>query len=195
MSIKLDVENTLRWKWVQQHGQAVSYWCHLCRCGCSCHSSSNESQKKQSNGRVIRWSDGSMSLQLGKELFDVTTNLDSAIPLQRSSSQQTLASSQASQPAITRAQGLTYLVAQHKRAEILQAEAVITGTLTLRPTGMQSETHRKLVRAVGQKHNKVESPNGQNSQQESAKETTRIRFVREEEVIFSVDSEGGCVFG
>jgi RNA polymerase-associated protein LEO1 len=54
-----------------------------------------------------------------------------------------------------RSHGLTYLVAQHKRAEVLQAEKVITGHLTLRPTGMQSETHRKLVRAVGQKHNKV----------------------------------------
>lgn len=54
-----------------------------------------------------------------------------------------------------RSHGLTYLVAQHKRAEVLQAEKLITGHLTLRPTGMQSETHRKLVRAVGQKHNKV----------------------------------------
>ena len=46
-------------------------------------------------------------------------------------------------------------MAQHKRAQLLQAEAVITGYMTLRPTGMQSETHRMLVRAVGQKHNKV----------------------------------------
>lgn len=53
------------------------------------------------------------------------------------------------------AQGLTYLVAQHKRAEILQSEALITGYMQLRPTGMQSETHRMLVRAVGQKHSKV----------------------------------------
>lgn len=46
-------------------------------------------------------------------------------------------------------------MAQHKRAQVLQAEALITGYMTLRPTGMQSETHRMLVRAVGQKHNKV----------------------------------------
>jgi RNA polymerase-associated protein LEO1 len=55
----------------------------------------------------------------------------------------------------TKNQGLTYLVAQHKRAEILQSEALITGYMQLRPTGMQSETHRMLVRAVGQKHSKV----------------------------------------
>lgn len=52
-------------------------------------------------------------------------------------------------------QGLTYLVAQHKRAEILQSESLITGYMQLRPAGMQSETHRMLVRAVGQKHSKV----------------------------------------
>lgn len=38
---------------------------------------------------------------------------------------------------------------------MLQAEALITGYMTLRPTGMQSETHRMLVKAVGQKHNKI----------------------------------------
>ena len=52
-------------------------------------------------------------------------------------------------------QGLSYLVAQHHTSTILQIEAPITGFLSLRPTGMHSETHRKLVRAVGQKHNKV----------------------------------------
>ena len=46
-------------------------------------------------------------------------------------------------------------MAQHKRAGILQCEALITGYMSLRPTGMQSETHRMLVRAVGQKHHKV----------------------------------------
>jgi RNA polymerase-associated protein LEO1 len=54
-----------------------------------------------------------------------------------------------------KSQGLTYLVAQHKRSQVLQAEAVITGYMQLRPAGMHSETHRMLVRAVGQKHSKV----------------------------------------
>lgn len=72
-----------------------------------------------------------------------------------SQSQQTSTQPQ-SQTGVTGAnRGLTYLVAQHKRAGILQAEAPITGTMSLRPTGMQSETHRMLVRAVGQKHSKV----------------------------------------
>ena len=95
-----------------------------------------------------------MSLQLGKELFDITQTIDTS----GSVSRQSVGGSQSSQPAPTplaKPQGLTYLVAQHKRAEILQCEAVITGYMSLRPIGMQSETHRMLVRAVGQKHVKV----------------------------------------
>jgi RNA polymerase-associated protein LEO1 len=60
-----------------------------------------------------------------------------------------------SQVSPSKSQGLTYLVAQHKHSQVLQAEAVITGHMTIQPTGMQSDTHRMLVRAVGQKHNKV----------------------------------------
>lgn len=106
-----------------------------------------------------------MSLQLGRELFDINQNIDRSALTQRSAlgggmSSQSQSQSQSqpetgpSAPRI-RGAGLTYLVAQHKRAEVLQAEKVITGHLTLRPTGMQSETHRKLVRAVGQKHSRV----------------------------------------
>ncbi|PCH37556.1 Leo1-domain-containing protein [Wolfiporia cocos MD-104 SS10] len=135
MSIKLKVENTVRWRWVKdEHGQ----------------------DKRQSNSRIVRWSDGTLSLQLGKELFDITQTIDrsGAVPRQAFGP----SSSQTPTPtpsAPAKSQGLTYLVAQHKRAEILQCEALITGHMSLRPTGMQSETHRMLVRAVGQKHTKV----------------------------------------
>lgn len=142
MSIKLKVENTVRWRWTKDElGQ----------------------DKRQSNSRVIRWSDGSLSLRLGKELFDITKTVDTSGGIVRQSLGGTQPSQASqSQPAASqnilsnsRSQGLTYLVAQHKRSEVLQAEAVVTGYMTLRPTGMQSETHRMLVRAVGQKHNKV----------------------------------------
>ncbi|KAG1746701.1 Leo1-like protein-domain-containing protein [Suillus paluster] len=142
MSIKLKVENTVRWRWTKdEFGQ----------------------DKRQSNSRVIRWSDGSLSLRLGKELFDITKTVDTSGGVVRQSlggtqpsqaSQSQPAASQNMLPS-SRSQGLTYLVAQHKRSEVLQAETVVTGYMTLRPTGMQSETHRMLVRAVGQKHNKV----------------------------------------
>jgi RNA polymerase-associated protein LEO1 len=113
-----------------------------------------------------------MSLQLGKELFDVSVNIDNSASVPRAGAQQGAMPSQShSQTSSTPAkpgqdpshfpiepfpsQGLSYLVAQHKSSTILQVEAPITGFLSLRPTGMQSETHRKLVRAVGQKHNKI----------------------------------------
>jgi RNA polymerase-associated protein LEO1 len=113
-------------------------------------------QRRQSNGRIIRWSDGTLSLKLGKELFDINQSIDASAGVPRQ-----FIGSQASQPTqsqpdgASKSEGLTYLVAQHKRSQVLQAEAVITGQMSLRPTGMQSETHRMLVRAVGQKHTKV----------------------------------------
>ncbi|KIL00749.1 hypothetical protein PAXRUDRAFT_821332 [Paxillus rubicundulus Ve08.2h10] len=135
MTIKLKVENTVRWRWTKdEFGQ----------------------DKRQSNSRIIRWSDGTMSLLLGKELFDINQTIDTSGGIMRQSigGSQTPAASQ-QPPSNVKSQGLTYLVAQHKRSEVLQAEAVITGYMTLRPTGMQSETHRMLVRAVGQKHSKI----------------------------------------
>jgi len=108
----------------------------------------------------VRWSDGTLSLRLGKEFFDITQSIDSSGRISRSTlggsqptSQSSLVTS-ATGPG-SKSEGLTYLVAQHKRSQILQAEALITGYMTLRPTGMQSETHRMLVKAVGQRHNKV----------------------------------------
>ncbi|KII85836.1 hypothetical protein PLICRDRAFT_31416 [Plicaturopsis crispa FD-325 SS-3] len=141
--IKLKVENTVRWRWVKDKSGR---------------------DQKQSNSRVIRWSDGSLSLRLGKELFDINQSIDTSGGIARqsfggsqSSQSQVLSSQPPPTPATpgNKSQGLTYLVAQHKRAQVLQSEALVTGFMSLRPTGMQSETHRMLVRAVGQKHNKV----------------------------------------
>lgn len=181
MSIKLEVENTIRWRWVAGEG------------GKKVRDLGSNSkhlqlilvrlvQYRQSNSRIIRWSDGSMSLQLGKELFDVSVNVDTSARAPRAgapgapptpgpnsqSNSQSLpptpgppktSGGSASQPSESPApqphQGLSYLVAQHHTSAILQVEAPITGFLSLRPTGMHSETHRKLVRAVGQKHSKV----------------------------------------
>ncbi len=99
-----------------------------------------------------------MSLRLGKEYFDMNQVIDSSGSAHRQAfgSQNSQSQSPGSSGTPSgKAHGLTYLVAQHKRAEILQAEAAITGFLNLRPTDMQSETHRLVVRAVGQKHSKV----------------------------------------
>ena len=94
-------------------------------------------------------------------MFDVTQSIDSSGRVSRStlggSQSQQSQQSQNSQNSVPsgKSEGLTYLVAQHKRSQILQAETLVTGYMALRPTGMQSETHRLLVKAVGQRHNKV----------------------------------------
>ncbi|KAF8329548.1 uncharacterized protein EI90DRAFT_2923834, partial [Cantharellus anzutake] len=142
MSIKLEVENTIRWRWAARP---------------------NGEEVQQSNTRMIRWSDGSMSLQVGKEIFDIAINVDNSAAIPRAGAQtgpQTPARQASADQSVfptgpVQAEGLSYLVAQHKSSAVLQAEALITGVLSLRPTGMQSETHKRLVRAVGQKHNKV----------------------------------------
>jgi RNA polymerase-associated protein LEO1 len=48
--LKLKVENTIRWR---------DYF------------ADDGSVQKESNARFVRWSDGSMSLHLGSEIFDV----------------------------------------------------------------------------------------------------------------------------
>ena len=104
-----------------------------------------------------------MSLQVGKEIFDVAINIDNSAAIPRAGAQ-TAPATPAKQASTdqtvfptgpVQTEGLSYLVAQHKSSAVLQAEALISGAFSLRPTGMQSETHKRLVRAVGQKHNKV----------------------------------------
>lgn len=157
MSIKLKVENTVRWRWTKDAtGIDVSHFLHSIVYN-GLYLMYIYLQRRQSNSRIVRWSDGTLSLRLGKELFDINQSLDTSATVSRQSlgpqASQPTQSSQSDVP--VKSQGLTYLVAQHKRSQVLQAEAVITGYMSLRPTGMQSETHRMLVRAVGQKHNKI----------------------------------------
>ncbi|KAL1747922.1 Leo1-like protein-domain-containing protein [Schizophyllum fasciatum] len=135
LSIKLKVENTIRWRWAKNSmGEDV----------------------RQSNSRIIRWSDGSLSLRLGKELFDIQQTVDNSAATTRQTmggaSSQRATQGPPAQP--TRPQGLTYLVAQHKHSQVLQSETPITGFMSLTPSDMQSESHRLLVSAVSQKRNK-----------------------------------------
>lgn len=93
-----------------------------------------------------------MSLQLGKEIYDIGTTIEKPSSSQTPSQSQNL--SQSSKTS-SRSQGAYYLVSQHASEGVLQTEATITGTMNLRPVGTQSEVHRQLVRAVAQKHTKV----------------------------------------
>lgn len=108
---------------------------------------------------------------LGKEIFDInqkfasdrscafSSNLEQPPQLQNASPSQL----QANTPG--RNSSLSYIVAQHQRAGVVQIESLVAGYLSLLPTDMQSESHQMLSRAVAQKHFKA----------------ARMRLVRVEE--------------
>lgn len=124
-----------------------------------------------------------MSLQLGKELYDISVNIDTSASISRSTihgvgASQSLPSSQPMASQLTPSQvdtkpegpikgnGLAYVVSQHPEAAILRTEAQITGTMGLRPAGLQGSIHDKFRKALQQKHSKV----------------SRLRFAQDEEV-------------
>lgn len=79
----------------------------------------------ESNARIVRWSDGTESLQLGSEFFDVTRHAEPS------------------------AQGtpLTYLYVPHPHEGVLEAECPVRTSLTFKPS-LQSDTHAKIASAI-----------------------------------------------
>jgi RNA polymerase-associated protein LEO1 len=96
-----------------------------------------------------------MSLQLGNEMYDINTTLEQPSASSQQAESQSQSQSLSQSMTSTRAQGVSYLVSQHRNEGLLQVEAPITGTMSLRPVGTQSQVHRQLVKAVAQKHTKV----------------------------------------
>lgn len=72
---------------------------------------------KQSNARFVKWSDGSMSLQLGSEMFDVQTKQTPD----------------------------TFLTMSRSDAEILQTTSLLTHSMTFVPYSTKSSTHIRLT--------------------------------------------------
>lgn len=118
----IGVKNTIRWKWVNgPHGP-----------------------ERRSNARMLRWSDGSVSLQLGNDLFDLAPSYGS-----------TLARPQDAAPPAAAEAGnaeTSFLCYTSHHEQVLVAETAIAGQLNLVPTSMDSKTHRELVNHVGQQH-------------------------------------------
>jgi len=110
--IKLKVENTIRWRFKdgQQNDPSISAL----------------EREKESNARFVRWSDGSLSLVLGEEMFQVNA--------------QTLQNQH------------QFLVVHHPSELMLQTQQAFTDTLTFQPQSTQSVTHRKLTAAIAGKH-------------------------------------------
>ncbi|KAA8899476.1 hypothetical protein TRICI_006339 [Trichomonascus ciferrii] len=84
---------------------------------------------KQSNARFIKWDDGSMSLQVGGEMFDVQEK-----PYQDA-----------------------FLAVSHPKNELLQTSAVLDTALSLVPTSTSSHTHKRLTQELAKRQLKSAS--------------------------------------
>jgi RNA polymerase-associated protein LEO1 len=108
----------------------------------------------------VRWSDGSLSLQVGAELFDISLSLDhSAILCSTGPTLPVLPSASSGASGLSsstfdqnRGHGLTYLTAKHDYTELIEAQASVHGTLTFRPTTLQSSTHRRLASSIANRN-------------------------------------------
>jgi len=102
--LKLRVENTIRWRYAQDPDGNII---------------------KQSNAKMVRWSDGTMSLYLGSEIFDVHLQ-----PIQDHN----------------------HLFVRQGAG--LQGQAVFRNKMTFRPHSTDTMTHRKMTMSMADRSNK-----------------------------------------
>ncbi|KAG5437001.1 hypothetical protein PCANB_001277 [Pneumocystis canis] len=99
--ILLKVENTIRWRYVKNNDGTYS---------------------KQSNARFIKWSDGSLSLLLGSELFSAVTKSNFSEH--------------------------KYLCLSHESQNLLMSRKQFTKSMTFLPIDTSSSTHKRLTEAI-----------------------------------------------
>ncbi|KJE03658.1 RNA polymerase-associated protein LEO1 [Cryptococcus gattii NT-10] len=127
-SMMIGVKNTIRWRWVTgPDGEPV----------------------RQSNARMLRWSDGSVTLQLGDDFYDVAPSQSAT--LARPSDPQPVPKRD-DRPAVN--SSTTFLCVGAAAERVLVTERPIAGQLSLLPTSMTSKTYLELVKHVGQQHTK-----------------------------------------
>jgi RNA polymerase-associated protein LEO1 len=105
--LRLEDENTVRWRYARDEKGNMT---------------------KQSNARFVRWSDGTLSLQLGAEIFDVTEQ-DPYEP--------------------------TFLCLSHPSNELLQTSALLNKNMTIVPTSTASHTHKRLTQALADRQRSI----------------------------------------
>jgi len=129
--LKLKVENTMRWRiGFDENGKAI----------------------KESNARMVKWSDGSYSMHLGSEVFDVTKQ-----PLQGD---------------------FNHLFIRQGTG--LQGQAVFRTKMSFRPHSTDSFTHQKMTRSMADRTTK-QSGIKVISQVGNDPEAGRYQRVKEEE--------------
>lgn len=84
-------------------------------------------QATESNARLIEWEDGSMSLLLGSEYFDVNVK-----PMSNEEHH--------------------YLLAHQTSSGILESHLKFTNNMVFRPSDLKSDTHRNLTAQIADKH-------------------------------------------
>lgn len=138
-------ENVIRWRWHKTESEEPvrTILLHLVRLHLNL-----EFQIKQGNSRIVRWSDGSLSLQVGQELFDIAPSIDPSAILISPPVAPLPSTHNLSSFGPVRSHGLIYLTAEHQYADCVEAQASIHGTLSFRPTALQSTTHRRLAESV-----------------------------------------------
>lgn len=119
-------------------------------------------QTKQSNSRIVRWSDGTFSLQLGSELFDITLKIDqSAVSAGATNPVPPAAPAAGGLSASTtdkgRGHSLSFITAQHAYTELIEAQASVYGSMSFRPTTLQSSSHRRLAGSIAARNVKGRS--------------------------------------
>lgn len=120
----IKVRNTMRWRWI---------------------TGSDGRPTKQANSRLLRWSDGSVSLQLGGEMFDVAPSQGSTLARPSDPKGKDGASKSGSHEN-------NFVCYAAGGEQVLLAETALEGQLNIVPTSMDSKTHRELVKHVGQQH-------------------------------------------
>lgn len=162
-------ENVIRWRWTKDElGQAVRFLLPPSRHGVlpsvrrklmTDSPPIRPPQIKQSNARIVRWSDGTLSLQLGSELFDMTLALDDSATLTATGAASAAGSGGVNPQTsglvpsafdLARGHGLTYLSARHTYAgtPLSETQASVHGTMSFRPATLASQTHRRLAGSI-----------------------------------------------
>ncbi|BGO92549.1 hypothetical protein NBRC10512_000469 [Rhodotorula toruloides] len=161
-------ENTIRWRWTKDElGQVI----------------------KQSNARIVRWSDGSLSLQLGAELFDMSLSLDHSAVMTASAAaglpippaiNPVTAGLTASSFDSSRGHGLTYLTARHTyNGQLSEAQASVHGSMSFRPATLTSNTHKRLAGSIRGRLNDVDAKRKVKMQDLPAMDPERQRLEKE----------------
>jgi len=117
----IGVRNTVRWRW--------------------------KDGERQSNARMLRWSDGSVSLQLGSDLFDLAPSYGATLARPQDESAK-------KEEVVSGGRETTFLCVTAPNEQVLVTETAIAGQLSLVPTSMDSKTHRELVMHVGAQQEK-----------------------------------------